>query len=311
MMTPAVTTPAAPTSAVTALVVGDVATDVLARHELPLARGSDTPARVSMLGGGSGANTAAWLAASGVPTAFVAVVGGDVAGTARVAELTSVGVRVVVRRTDDAPTGSVVVLSSAGERTMLSDRGANLLLCPADVDAGLATGARHLHLSGYTLLDPPARDAGRYALAAAARAGLTTSVDLAAAAVLRRVGAAAFLSWVRGTDLLLANSDEANAVVGDGSPAELATRLAGWARHAVVKCGAAGAVWASTSGEIIEAGAQPASVVDATGAGDAFAAGLLSAWLSGGSPAEALRAGTRAGAAAVTVVGGRPTPPRR
>jgi sugar/nucleoside kinase (ribokinase family) len=294
-----------------AVVVGDVVTDVVAIHDRPLAAGSDTPARVSMLGGGSGANTAAWLAASGVSTAFVGVVGADLAGAARVAELTAAGVHAVVRRADSAATGSVVVLSRAGERTMLSDRGANLLLSPEDVDAGLASGARHLHLSGYTLLDPPARAAGRYALAAAARGGLTTSVDLAAAEMVRRVGAAAFLSWVRGTDLILANLEEAAVLVGDGSPGELATRLAGWAGHGVVTCGAAGAVWASAGGEVVEVPAVPASVVDATGAGDAFAAGLLSAWLSGGSPAQALRAGTSLGAAAVGLAGGRPTPPRR
>jgi sugar/nucleoside kinase (ribokinase family) len=294
-----------------AVVVGDIVTDVLAVHEIPLATGSDTPARVSMLGGGSGANTAAWLASCGVPTAFVGVVGADEAGAARVAELTASGVRAAVRRASGAATGSVVVLSSAGERTMLADRGANLLLSPADVDVGLASGARHLHLSGYTLLDPPARAAGRYALAAAARAGLTTSVDLAAAAMLRRVGAAAFLSWVRGTDLLLANAEEAAVLVGDASPVELATRLAGWASNGVVTCGAAGAVWASADGEVVRAPAQRTSVVDATGAGDAFAAGLLSAWLAGGSAAQALDVGTGLGAAAVNVAGGRPTRPRR
>jgi sugar/nucleoside kinase (ribokinase family) len=294
------------------IVVGDLATDVVARYDQPLAAGSDTPAHVRILGGGSGANTAAWLAASGVPTTFVGVVGADEAGATRGAARAATGVRPSVRRAEDAATGSVVVLSRAGERTMLSERGANRLLSPADVDAGLATGAGHLHLSGYTLLEPPARDAGRYALAAAARAGLTTSVDLAAAAIMRRLGAGSFLDWVRGADLLLANVDEASALVGDGSPTEpveLAVRLAGWAGHAVVKCGAAGAVWASAGGEITEVAAAPASVVDPTGAGDAFAAGLLSAWLSGGSPEEALRAGTRTGATAVGLIGGRPTPP--
>jgi ribokinase len=292
-----------------ALVVGDVVTDVVALHELPLTAGCDLPARVSLRGGGSGANTAAWLAASGVPTAFAGVVGADLAGAARVSELEAAGVRPVVRRAEDAVTGSVVILSSAGERTMLSDRGANLLLSPADVDAGLATGARHLHLSGYTLLDPASRAAGRYALAAAARSGLTTSVDLAAATIMRRVGAGDLLSWVQGIDLILANYDEAAVLAGDGTPADLAARLAGWTRHAVVTCGAAGAVWASAGGESAQAPARPVAVVDATGAGDAFAAGVLSVWLSGGSAVEALHAGTRTGATAVGLVGGRPTGP--
>ncbi|NJC68365.1 sugar kinase [Planosporangium thailandense] len=290
-----------------AVVVGDLVTDVVAVSGQPLVAGSDIPAAVAVRGGGSGANTAAWLAASGVPTAFVGVVGADGAGADRVAELTDLGVRAVVRRAEGAATGSVVVVSHGGERTMLSDRGANLLLSPADVDAGLASGARHLHLSGYVLLAPPAREAGRYALAAARRHGLTTSVDLAAAAIMRRVGPAEILSCVEGVDLILANRQEAAVLVGEAAPAELAARLAASAGRAVVKCGAAGAVWARARGEVIEAAAQPVSVVDATGAGDAFTAGLLAAWLSGGSPAEALRAGTSLGAAAIGLIGGRPT----
>jgi sugar/nucleoside kinase (ribokinase family) len=52
--------------------------------------------------------------------------------------------------------------------------------------------------------------------------------------------------------------------------------------------------------------ARAAAVVDPTGAGDAFAAGLLAAWLGGAAPAEALEAGVAAGATAVTTVGARP-----
>jgi ribokinase len=285
------------------LVVGDVMTDVLAVHAPPLAVGSDTPAQVTMRGGGSGANTAAWLAALRVPPIFVGVVGTDEAGAARVAELTAAGVRAVVRRAGGAATGTVVVLSDGGDRTMLCDRGANLLLSPADVDAGLAAGATHLHLSGYALLDHRCRPAGQHALAAM---GITTSVDAASAAPLRLVGAAAFLAWVRGTDLLLANLDEAVALVGDGSPVELAARLTGWARHAVVKCGADGAVWASAGRDPVSVPAPSVPVVDPTGAGDAFAAGLLASWLGGGSPIDALHAAVAAGATAVGVVGGRP-----
>jgi sugar/nucleoside kinase (ribokinase family) len=302
------------------LVVGDLVTDVLAIHSTPLAPGSDTPAQVTMRGGGSGANTAAWLAALGVPVVFVGVVGTDGAGTTRVAELTTAGVRTVVRATGHAATGTVVVLSHGDERTFLCDRGANLWLTPDDIDAGLAAGARHLHLSGYPLLDARSRPAGLHALAAATAAGLTTSVDAASAAPLRAVGAAAFLSCVRGADLLLANADEARVLAGDGTPEMVAERLAASFPHAVVKCGAAGAIWASASGLLVSGPAVSRSAVsgpvssatgvaEPTGAGDAFAAGLLASWLCGGSPADALRAGATAGAAAVGVVGGRPVDP--
>jgi sugar/nucleoside kinase (ribokinase family) len=292
---------------VTVLVVGDVVTDVLAVHSGGLAPGSDVPARIRVGGGGSAANTACWLASLGVPVTLVAVVGADAAGADRVAELAGAGVRCAVRRCPSAATGSVVVLSADGERTMLADRGANLMLEPSDVDSALAGQFRHLHLSGYTLLDGASRAAGRYALAAAARRGLTTSVDAASAAPLRGL---AFLDWVRGTDLLLANLDEAGTLLDrDAEPAALARELvaAAGVAHAVVKCGAAGAVWAPAGGRVYAVPAVPAEVVDPTGAGDAFGAGLLAARLAGAAPQAALRAGAELGARAVARVGARPT----
>ena len=67
------------------LVVGDVVTDILASYDGALAGGSDTVARVRMNGGGSAANTSAWLASAHVPVVLAGVVGGDEAGAARIA----------------------------------------------------------------------------------------------------------------------------------------------------------------------------------------------------------------------------------
>src|SRR6185437_15588896 len=125
------------------LVVGDIVTDILALPEGPLAVDSDTAARVRMTGGGSAANTAAWIASTQTPVTLAGVVGDD--GATRLAELAAAGVTCVVRRAEDAATGSVVVLSTGTERTMLTDRGANGLLEPGDVDAALE-GAGHVHL---------------------------------------------------------------------------------------------------------------------------------------------------------------------
>ncbi|GAA5181536.1 sugar kinase [Rugosimonospora acidiphila] len=286
------------------IVVGDIVTDVLAVYNGQLVTDSDTPARVALTAGGSAANTATWLAAAGTPVTMVGVVGDDAAGDARLGELTAAGVDAVVRQVADAATGTVVVLSRADERTMLCDRGANARLTEADIDRALAAAgdAVHLHLSGYALFDGESRPAGRYALAAARAAGLTTSVDAASAGPLRRVGGARFLDWVHGTDVLLANLDEAVVLVGAPDPVP----LAGYARHAVVKRGADGASWATSGSSPVDVPAQPARAVDVTGAGDAFAAGLLRAWLAGAPPVDALREGARLGAAAVSVAGARP-----
>lgn len=290
------------------VVVGDVVTDVMAVLAAPLAPGSDTPADIQMTGGGQGANTAAWLAAEQTPVTLIAAVGDDVAGRARVAELNQLGVDCAVRRQPKTPTGTVVVLTTAGERTMITERGANMRLTSDDVVSALSAtpDARHLHLSGYTLLDPGSREAGLHALAAARGRGLTTSVDASSAAPLRRVGAAAFLDWINPVDLLLANADEAAVLAGERELPAQARRLTRVARTVVVKRGAAGAVWVPRSGAIREVPAPQVDMVDPTGAGDAFAAGLLAAWVGGATAEAAMARAVLRGASAVRQVGARP-----
>lgn len=283
------------------LVVGDLVTDVLAVLSAPLAAGSDTPARVRVGGGGQAANTAAWLAEAGTRVTLLAAVGADDPGRQRQAELA--GVDLAVREVPGARTGTVVVLSHDGERTMITDRGAAVHLRPDDVDAALSRfpDTTHLHLSGYVLLSGDSRPAGLHALATARAHGLSTSVDAASAAPLRSTGGDTFLRWVDGTDLLLVNADEEKVLASD--PASTLTAVAG---AVVVKHGAEGARWLGVDDTTVRTGPVPATVVDPTGAGDAFAAGLLAAWLGGAEPAAALAVGARLGARAVATAGARP-----
>ncbi|SCE74159.1 Sugar or nucleoside kinase, ribokinase family [Micromonospora coriariae] len=292
------------------VVVGDVITDVVAVLSGPLAAGSDTAADISIGGGGQAANTAAWIAAQGVDVTLVGAVGDDDAGRDRMVELEGAGVDCALDRVEDVPTGTVIVLATDGERTMVSQRGANLRLSAEHVERALAAvpDAGHLHLSAYTLLDAGSRGAGLRALAVARERGLTTSVDAASAAPLRRLGAAAFLGWVRDVDLLLVNADEATVLAGGLDPAAQGRALSATARRVVVKRGAAGAVWVDRSAPVCVAPARRVAVVDVTGAGDAFAAGLLTAWLGGAAPTAALNRATDLGALAVSTAGARPRP---
>jgi sugar/nucleoside kinase (ribokinase family) len=289
------------------IVVGDLVTDVLVAHDGPIQPGSDTDATITVTGGGQAANTASWLAHAGHPVTLIAAVGDDTAGQERVAELSAAGVRCAVRAHPGAATGSVVVLAGPHERTMITDRGAALRLDPADVTAAIgATEATHLHLSGYPLLHDGSRPGGRAALAAATERGLTTSVDAASAAPLRLAGPERFLAWISDADLLLCNADEADVLAGPGTPGDQAARLTAHVRNAVVKQGAAGATWATRDGRTFSWAAHRVRVVDATGAGDAFAAGLLKAWSCGATPEAALAAACELGAAAVKTLGARP-----
>jgi ribokinase len=302
------------------IVIGDIVTDVVTVLGAPIVAGSDTPAHIRVTGGGAGANTAAWLADAGQPVTLCGVAGADAVGAMRISELSAAGVACAVRQAPEMPTGSIVILSGPADRAMITDRGANALLTAADVDAAFADSADavHLHLSGYSLIDAGSADAARYALEAAHARGLTVSVDAASAEPLRGVGGLAFVSWVRRADVLFANVDEARVLVGDADSqrllatdlaAALATRLDGRADvggTVVVKLGAAGAVAATSRGAVVEASALPVEAIDATGAGDAFAAGFLIAWLGGDGLDAALAAGAAFGARAVTTMGARP-----
>jgi sugar/nucleoside kinase (ribokinase family) len=276
---------------VSIVVVGDVMVDVVAVLPGELARGSDTPAAVEHHFGGSGANVAAWLASRGL---LAARIGDDALGAAAVEGLAG-----PIERDPARATGTCIVLvHPGGERTMIPDAGANDALELRELPDG-----EHLHVTGYGLLREGSRAAVRRALAVARERGMTISVDPSSAAPL--AAAPEFLSWVDGAALLLPNADEARVLSGETDLERAARALAGAAREVVVTLGRGGAVW--TDGErVARAPAEDVDVVDTTGAGDAFAAGLLAARAGGAEPAEALAAGCRLAARAVAQVGARP-----
>jgi len=286
------------------IVVGDVALDVVATHSGSVVHGGDVRASIALTMGGAGANTAAWLAHSGVETVLVARVGDDVAGRRASEELTTAGVRCAFTIDATAATCCVVVLVDGdGQRSMLPDRGAGKNLSTADLDPALLADAAHLHLSGYLLLDEETREAGLAMLALARDAGLTTSVDPQAAALIG--DAARFVEDVRGVDVLLPNLDELVTLTGSRDPRS-ASDLLDVVGTVVVTTGRDGATWVAPDG-VVSVPSAPGECVDSTGAGDAFDAGLLAALLAGKSPEDCLLAGVRLGAQAVGQVGAQPS----
>jgi ribokinase len=281
------------------VVVGDVMTDVVATLSGPIAHGSDTPARVVRRGGGAGANVAVWLARSGATVTLIGRVGDDPAGREAAQALAAEGVDAQLAIDAARPTGTCVVLvEPGGERSMLPDAGAN-----AGLEAVvLPQDATHLHVAGYALLHPGSRPAARALLAAARDGGLSVSVDPASAAPLR--GANAFLEWIQGIDLLVPNRDEAAVLTGMPDPKAAARTLTAQAREVVVTLGAQGALWTDGDSQL-RAPALDVHAVDTTGAGDAFAAGLLAARMAGADPSDALGAGCSLAAEAVAREGGR------
>ncbi|MEU8141562.1 MULTISPECIES: sugar kinase [unclassified Nonomuraea] len=290
------------------VVVGDLMTDAVARARYALARASDTPAIVTMHGGGSGANIASWLAVEGAEVAFIGRRGADITGRNRDMELMGYGVDARLVMDPERPTGTCVVLvTHKGERTMLSDPGANAALSPEDLPRDLFGGG-HLHLSGYTLINEGSRDAGLAALDMARRSGMSISVDCSSSAPLERTGAEPFLEWTNGVKLLFANVDQAKVLTGRDDPEAAAKVLTAWFPQVVIKMNDEGALWFGNSrSEPVRVDAEPVErIVDGTGAGDAFCAGFLPPWLEGKPPSEALTAGCHLAAQAIVHLGARP-----
>jgi sugar/nucleoside kinase (ribokinase family) len=306
------------------LVVGDVVTDVVARHREPLARDTDTAARIALRPGGAAANVACWAAhfvhspgarpggapSPGARVRLLARAGSDTADWHRDALLRA-GVDPVLRIDAELPTAVVIALVDAeAERTLVTDSGAALRLGPEDWDESLLDGAARVHLSGYLFFAAPGRELAALVGRAARARGLPVSVDPASAGFLRQAGVPRFLADVADTDLLLPNAAEAMLLSGAAEPALAAVELSRtYGGTVVVTLGAEGALAAYGGEQAARVPGVPARAVDSTGAGDAFTGGLLAARLAGADLPAALALGCRAGAAAVAVVGGRPEPP--
>ncbi len=288
------------------LVVGDVMTDIIVKPDGPIVPGSDRRAEIRNKPGGSGANQAVWLGAAGVDVLFAARVG---AAEKDFYENYFRGLDVVpaLSGDKDLPTGVLVtLLDSSGERSFLTDRGANLNLGNGDLTPDLLDHIALVMVSGYTFFAPGPRRAVCALLAEARARDIAIAIDPASVGFLEEVGPQAFLGWVGGADWLFANEGEAELLSGS---ADLETQMRQLSRHfgqVVIKRGRFGAILGGSEGVTCSAPAPVVPVVDTTGAGDAFAAGFVAAMLAGALPQARLEAGIAEGAKAVQMLGGQP-----
>jgi sugar/nucleoside kinase (ribokinase family) len=190
----------------------------------------------------------------------------------------------------------VALVHGDGQRTMLSDRGVNSELDPTDLPVGLWAAGRHLHVSGYVLIDEATRPAALAALRLAAEAGMTRSVDLSPAA--RRLVASA--------DWCCANLAEGRAVTGADEPDAVAAALLADFTAVALTLGGDGALVAERGRATVRLPAPPAKVVDTTGAGDAVAGTWIARRLAGDATEAALAAALAAAARTVAVPGSYP-----
>jgi sugar/nucleoside kinase (ribokinase family) len=288
------------------LVVGDVMTDVIVVPEGTLVRGSDRRAKIRQLPGGSAANQAVWLASFGADVRLLARVGAD-DRPALEARFRAAGVTPLLIGDPVHASGVLVtIVDPDGERSFLTDRGANLFLDPADLPPGLLEDTQFLVISGYSFYAEGPRGVALVLVAEAKRRGISLVIDPASEGFLREAGVANFIGWTAGAAILFANYDEAFALSGVPDIEEQTRLLGAHYQRVVIKRGALGASLGDAGGIRMSVGAPQIEVVDSTGAGDAFAGAFLACLLRGADEQTCLSAGIEAGTRAASQLGGQP-----
>ena len=262
------------------------------------------------MSGGSAANTMAGIASLGGAAGFVGRVRDDQLGAVFAHDITAIGVDFMARPANSGlPTGRcLIVVTPDGERTMNTLLGAASELSPDDIDPDAVAGARITYLEGYLFDQAAAGDAFLKAADAAHRAGRRVALTLSDSFCVERF-LEPFRDLVRTTiDVLIGNADEL-CLLYETDDVDAALTAAG--EHCDLVAVTRGADGASIAarGRRVDVPAEPADVVDTTGAGDLFAAGFLYGVTHGLDLPVSGKLGAVAAAEVISHVGARPETP--
>lgn len=257
--------------------------------------------------GGSLANSIAGVASFGGRAAYLGRVRDDGLGAVFAHDIRAHGVHFTAKpAVDGPPTGRcLIVVTDGGDRTMNTYLGASELFGPDQVDRELIAGAKVTFLEGYLFDRPESKEAYWAASEIARGAGREVALTLSDLFCVER-HRADWLELVRDrVDILFANEAEVHALwqVDDLDTAIERTR-----EHVKVGCitlGAKGSIVVAGD-ETYDVAAEPAHVVDTTGAGDLYAAGFLYGYTQGRGLPEAGRLGSIAASAVLGHMGARP-----
>ena len=273
--------------------IGNALTDILALlpddsllHQMKLPKGSmqhvdmETgdkiwkalkPMGVQLVAGGSAANTITGTAIFGMESAFIGKVGDDDLGHLFKSDQSQYGIRsILLKGTKSSGRAMVFVTAPNAERTFAVYLGAALELVPEDLQPEWFKGYDYFHIEGYLVQN---QATVRRAVKLAKAAGCTISIDMASYNVVE--SNRTFLHDIieKYVDIVFANETEAEALTGL-APREALDEIAQHCKIAIVKVGKDGSmVKSGNEYHFIEA--WPAATIDATGAGDTYAAGFL------------------------------------
>ena len=261
--------------------------------------------------GGSAANTLAGLASLGGRVAFIGKVKDDQLGAIFRHDLRAIGVHYATPPSSEglATARCLIFVTPDAQRTMNTFIGACTQITEADIDEALIAAAKVTYVEGYLWDAPPAKQAIRKAIAAARRHGRKVAFTLSDAFCVDR-HREEFLELVQNDiDILFANEHEICALYRTDNIDEAVSGVQGKCDLVALTRSEKGSLLIGRDGvEVIEA-AEALRVVDTTGAGDLYAAGLLYGLTQGWSLRASGELGSKCAAEIIQQMGARAMKP--
>ncbi|MEO1241453.1 MAG: adenosine kinase [Pseudomonadota bacterium] len=269
----------------------------------------DDMAAAVEISGGSAANSIACVASLGGKGGFVGKVADDALGEIFRHDLRAMGVEFDTRPLSDGPaTGRCLVnVTPDAQRSMTTFLGAAGFVSPDDIDEDQIKRAAITFFEGYLFEQPVAREAFTKACAIARENGRRSALTLSDASCVERQFDVLNSFIADHVDILLANDQEANALFGSHDLDVIAEKARALCPLTAVTLSEKGSVLIPRDGDIVTIGSvSPSKLEDTTGAGDAYAAGLLFGLARGFALDRAGALGSLAASEVISHFGARP-----
>lgn len=301
-------------------VIAQVDDDFLVRHEIPKARTNlITPERCDYLynalptnrvetSGGSAGNTVAGLVSLGGKAAFMGKVANDAIGNAYISDMRRIGADFFGTPLVDGPSTarSMIAVTPDGERSMNTFLGASTEFAANDVDVRAVASGEWLYLEGYLFDKPAAKTAFVHASEVAKSSGRKVAVTMSDVFCVDR-HRASFVHLIRThCDLVFANEAELLALYETTDFDAAVSQIRNDSQIAAITRSSKGSVIVSGSDTWL-APVSAAHVVDATGAGDQYAAGMLYGVTHGLTLKESAELGNLCAREVISHIGPRPS----
>ncbi len=294
------------------LLMGDINIDtVLPVSEFPVPGRDGLASQMSVAIGGAVVNTAFVLDNLSQKTALLGCVGEDVWADKIRQDLakTNIGMESIFTKSDYASGLTFIIVTPDGERTMFSYRGANTRLSPEDIQDSTFQNAGLLHMSGYALLESPQKESVWSAVKLAKKNNIPVSLDTGLDPVVRDPDEMHRL--LSELTICITGKQEISVLFKGKSLDAAAEEMISMGMQIIaVKMGERGCIVYSPE-EKYTFPSFSINVVDTTGAGDSFTAGLLYCWIKKLSLQASTILASALGALAATVYGAGSSLPRK